>query len=305
MTTFSWTEEFDEEEAGHIKDIIRTSIEHLDDTSRFQQAASSLDRLVSQKRHESGSNSIAGDGDVKVENFMWYLQEKFIHIATLVPHDSPAQSNLVLLLWMLRRFPDESQSSPCPEWRELFLDHMQFSEAFISANVVGGLSGTGDTNAESYQQMRYRNFNSFSARLYAQDFTNLAKYGLWSLRDALEEPNYGWGSEYNPAPPDLAINVALDWLFIAGKRLYSYDQHPYNQHIGEGYRDTVGDLWKGPNGFSAERWYFWAQRLEAASLDETLLITTRARAADGAQMIAARPNGENKGSNVQMVNGNH
>jgi len=84
------------------------------------------------------------------------------------------------------------------------------------------------------------------------------------------------------------VNVALDWFFIAGEQLFKYQDDPSNKEMGQGFGAGVGPLWNGPDGYSDERWDFWAQRLKAASEDGTLALHTRVRAADGGQMLVAR-----------------
>lgn len=280
MAHITWYQDFDTDEEREAKDIIKAGIENDGDTrARIEQAAVSLDTIALRLQQ--------ADGIDKAENFRWRLQDAILHIASLVPYDSYAQDNLVLLLFALRQLPDQPGSSHYPGWKLLFSDTVQITENWYGADDIGSdLQNTGDEAAEHLQQMRYRNFNSFCARMSAQEFVDMSLCGFWCLRTALEEPEHDEKSrsDQDLAPRGLMIDIALDWIFIDGKRLFDYDErHPREDEAlqaGPGL-DLAS---KGPR----TRWDDWAQRLKDASADETLDHRTRLRAAEGAQLILNR-----------------
>jgi len=80
----------------------------------------------------------------------------------------------------------------------------------------------------------------------------------------LEEP------DFCKEPIDLRINVAIDWLDIAGGELL-------RNHAEWGAASRGGPLWEGPHGFSAGRWALWARRFHKLGLDEAFDSDVRAR----------------------------
>jgi len=140
-------------------------------------------------------------------------------------------------------------------------------------------NSSGSADSEMAQQLRWRNFNAFEAKMLARDMFDCYKHPLWAFRDALEE------EAHRHIPRALAVNIALDWLEIAGKQLFTL-------HVEQGRSSAGGTLWRGPTGYNARRWEFWAMRLEKLSEDDTIDAGTRARAAKGAETIHARDNGK-------------
>lgn len=267
MASVSWYHNYDDEEDRQYKDIIRAGIEHIGFTSRIKETALSLGKLISGQDHP--------------ENWRWWLQDHILDTSSFVPYDSPAQDNLVLLLFAIRRLQQDNDQPNSAIWSELFTDTVQIWDDFRGGHELGLNLQDKDQALAVRQQLRWRNFNAFNARLVRDDFADVAGYGLWSFRDALEESNYGCNHDSikDMAPQNLAVNIALDWLFIGGKRLLKLDR-PASR--------GGGPLWKGPEGYNSARWDFWAQRFEAASQDEALDLQTRARAATGANVIMAR-----------------
>ena len=93
-------------------------------------------------------------------------------------------------------------------------------------------------------------------------------FGLWSLRDALEE-EYEDGSAL-----DGYIPAAAQWIFYAGSLLYACEDEIVSDPIGgDPYRG--GDLWTGKHGFCKERWQFWKVRFEWAAGSDLQLETKR------------------------------
>ena len=98
----SWYEEIDDDEDKAVKDIIRSTIRQ-NDHSTFLEAGQKLDKLAV----ERGSP----EGIIAFINGL--LPDIFIKAASLTPHDSSEQDNLVAFLASLQRLPR-------PEWRDLF-----------------------------------------------------------------------------------------------------------------------------------------------------------------------------------------
>jgi len=86
----------------------------------------------------------------------------------------------------------------------------------------------------------------------------------------------GYGS------PAATVSVVLDWLEIAGDKLFEsgFD-------AGDAQTLEPGTLYKGPPRYGAERWDFWGERLRLISRDEETFVEARLRerAADAASRI--------------------
>ena len=101
----------------------------------------------------------------------------------------------------------------------------------------------------------WTNLNAFAARLTlaGEDFSN---YGLWTLRDYLEE-------EKAASATDLA--VVAQWFTICGPLLASHSASGYGSDLGPPARVGALCAQQGitEGGFSPRRWQFWRDRLEA------------------------------------------
>jgi hypothetical protein len=99
----------------------------------------------------------------------------------------------------------------------------------------------------------WANLNAFAAQLTAGGI-DFSLYGIWALRDALEQD----GHEVSQVLP-----AAVQWLRCAGPELASLTL--------EGADSSEGAAWLGPLctqagltdlGFTTRRWNFWKSRLE-------------------------------------------
>ncbi len=72
---------------------------------------------------------------------------------------------------------------------------------------------------------------------------------IWSLRDALEQRP----RRNNPQALDGLVPAAAEWIFKAGRVIRTAQQQ-------YGTLARGGDLFRGKEGFSPERWSFWKDR---------------------------------------------
>ena len=106
--TLSWYRDFfDDAEDREWNDLIRSAIETNNANNR-ENAAQSLDRLAKQ-----------AEGPWYASGLISGLRPIIIHIASIVPHDSEVQDNLVTFLRTLQRLPEQGEQY-CPEWTDLF-----------------------------------------------------------------------------------------------------------------------------------------------------------------------------------------
>ena len=118
------------------------------------------------------------------------------------------------------------------------------------------------------QRRLWINLNAFIARLTASSMPSLVNFGLWSMRDALED-------EYEDTSVlDGYLPTAAQWIIYAGRLLYTCEDEIAPDPLGgDPYRG--GDLWTGKHGFCKERWQFWKQRFEWAARTDLHLETKK------------------------------
>lgn len=99
-------------------------------------------------------------------------------------------------------------------------------------------------------------------------FGDLVTFGLWSLREALEE------NHEDTSKLDGGLPAAAQWVFHAGELIYDCEEEiaPHPQG-GDPYKG--GDLWTGKHGFCKERWELWKQRFDSLAESTDLQTETK------------------------------
>ena len=140
-------------------------------------------------------------------------------------------------------------------------------EQYISLTILGA----GDDQADGESQ----NLQEFLARLTVNGYPDKKLYGLWTLRDALEEQ-----SNVNASIP-----AAAQWMVLAGKVLHSST----DEYAPHGGADPArpGKLFHGNRGFNKERWACWKQAFRDRANDTSLEEETRAWAKKGEEAMAS------------------
>jgi hypothetical protein len=123
------------------------------------------------------------------------------------------------------------------------------------------------------------NANAFAARLTAtgRKVLGFQLFGLWTLRDALEEP-FNEPDQYHD--PVAEIPAAAMWMDILGSSI-SHWTTEYPSGPREGAPGKGGELWNGKHGFCKERWALWRRRFRELSTtpevnDEVKEVAARA-----------------------------
>lgn len=131
-----------------------------------------------------------------------------------------------------------------------------------------------DDPDQANARLRWKNINAFAARITAFPCANTYKtYGLWSLRQALEDDAQENGYEYLPTL-DGSVPAAAQWIFHAGQVIFACeDKIEPSRQRGDPLRG--GALWKGKSEFSKERWSLWKTRFEWMQGVETLAASTK------------------------------
>lgn len=132
------------------------------------------------------------------------------------------------------------------------------------------------TNADSGaadDSQEWENLQTFLGLLTVRGYPDKKLYGLWTLRDALEE------QEYDKFP------AAVGWIIMAGKVLYNST----DEYAPHGGADPArpGRLFQGNRGFSKERWAFWKRAFLDAGNRDDLGEETRMWAQKGAETMTS------------------
>ena len=110
-----------------------------------------------------------------------------------------------------------------------------------------------DRADQSETRRRWKNLNAFAARLTTAKCQDFLNFGLWSLRDALEQKQTDILSLDGHAP------AAAQWMLHAGQAIFECEEEIKPSATGgDPYRP--GELWSGKHGFCRKRWEFWKQR---------------------------------------------
>lgn len=111
-------------------------------------------------------------------------------------------------------------------------------------------------------------------------------FGLWSLREALEDYHK------DISKLDGLLPAAAQWIFHAGELIYGCEEEiAPDPQSGDPYKG--GDLWAGKHGFCKERWQLWRQRFDWAAESADLQAETK-RAAREAVVAMGKIDGSSR-----------
>ncbi|EKG20783.1 hypothetical protein MPH_01950 [Macrophomina phaseolina MS6] len=102
------------------------------------------------------------------------------------------------------------------------------------------------------------NFNAFAARLTADGVLDLSLYGIWTLRDALEDqlPDSSYAQTASRA-----LAAAAVWFLYAGHTMWelSKQNETLEGRVAAPGKTVADKEW---NGYNAERWALWVERFK-------------------------------------------
>ncbi|KAA8647173.1 hypothetical protein EYZ11_003851 [Aspergillus tanneri] len=186
--------------------------------------------------------------DNDLEEFLWQTWDAFISVARQVPHDHPFQDRMVDLVEALTLLPPlnvEIWQTNTRLWTDLPLLGPSMREAWISPEPTEG-------HPTNQMAQEWINLNAFAARLLKVDAVSWTVFGIWELREALEEPSEISRLECN-------VPAAAEWIRLSGELLYRQAIHGT-----EGKEEipsvATGSLYNGKNTMCLERWKFWKCR---------------------------------------------
>lgn len=146
-------------------------------------------------------------------------------------------------------------------------------ECWGSVKLWADLPLLGPAFREALDVRQGINFEAFLARITQSGIANWSWLGLCVMHGALEVEPDPRARAYQEQGPgfDATILRAIMWLEIAGVKLY--------EEVKAGaFRDqkyASGGHWKGPAGFSSERWEYWKNRFGDIGVHEQVCDVTK------------------------------
>ncbi|KAI2611287.1 uncharacterized protein GGS25DRAFT_189235 [Hypoxylon fragiforme] len=199
------------------------------------------------------------------DGFFFELWNSVIGVAEQIPHDHPAQDQLVKVMRELTLLPDTGLTVwDSPLWTSL---------PVLGAAIRERLNGPTYPPHPTAAQTRavdesWVRFHAFAARLMGAGVVHSASQPVWMLRDALEQPPQEEEEEEVVADRDLA--AAAMYIEYAGAVLVEAVAANPEPALGAELARLLraGPLYGGAPGLSRERWGFWAKRFREEGGEE-------------------------------------
>ncbi|KAK7524953.1 uncharacterized protein IWZ02DRAFT_375007 [Phyllosticta citriasiana] len=112
-------------------------------------------------------------------------------------------------------------------------------------------------NRSTKTEASWVNINAFAARLTAANVCDFSLYAIWTLREALEDPET---SKIAVETDPTALHAAAVWLEYAAEsiRSLSREEKAFDGKMAKPGQSLKDKEWRG---FCQERWQEWARRL--------------------------------------------
>ncbi|OGM47135.1 hypothetical protein ABOM_003885 [Aspergillus bombycis] len=236
------------EEAGVVEQQVLHTLEgllHSFDADSIRVAAEEIDKLNPARRSKQTHEEVQED---ELEEFLWLVWDAFIRLARQVPHAHPFQDRMVDLVEALTLLPPlsiEIWQSTIRLWADLPLLGPSMREAWVAPSSTEG-------PIASHEAEEWINLNAFAARLLKLDAISWTIFGIWELREALEEPSGILGGGFH-------VRAAAEWIKHSGVFLYGAAIQGTEGHE-ECLSAATGSLYPGTNVVCLERWQFWKCR---------------------------------------------
>ncbi|KAE8423833.1 hypothetical protein BDV36DRAFT_289930 [Aspergillus pseudocaelatus] len=236
------------EETGVVEQKVIHTLEgllHSFDADSIRVAAEEIDELNPARHSKKAHKEVQED---ELEEFLWLVWDAFIRLARQVPHAHPFQDRMVDLVEALTLLPPlsvEVWQSTIRLWADLPLLGPSMREAWVAPPSTEG-------PIESHEAEEWINLNAFAARLLRLDAISWTVFGIWELREALEEPSEIPGSGFH-------VIAAAEWIKHSGVFLYRAAINGTEGHE-ERLSAATGSSYHGSNVVCLKRWEFWKCR---------------------------------------------
>ncbi|KAI1497566.1 hypothetical protein F5X99DRAFT_396471 [Biscogniauxia marginata] len=225
-----------------IFNILRATLQYPADNTKLTAAKLAEDiKFVCQAEDRSG-----GIGGVIL--FTWMV---VIEISQYVPPNHPWQDCLVQAVENLHQQEDAVPGERVCLWKELPDLSLAMRELWLDL-------AEGDEESTKGDFARWKNQNSFAARLTSESYGPWLNFPIWQLRTALEEP-----PARGPAQ-ECRVWVACEWILRCAEPIYDDMREGGRPDRARG----TGSLCGGDiPDLGLERWEFWKKRFREIAAD--------------------------------------
>ncbi|KAI9880021.1 MAG: hypothetical protein M1830_005940 [Pleopsidium flavum] len=201
-------------------------------------------------------NSLLSSSAVRTaEHHLWLLWDLFLVLVKQMPHSHPWQGNLVALLAAIKKYRRLR-----PRQRELRKRGLRKANRKL-------VNFAQHWWMKPFSVDKWVRLKAFLARVTVSSVLNFKSYAIWLLCHAVKEPRRVDGL-------DDTLPAAVAWILYAGNILYHNGAYGGTEPKKTGPASSQ-DLYKGPDGFSKERWHFWKERFGWAGDNDQLKKNTR------------------------------
>lgn len=227
------------------------------------------------------------------EGLLWTLWYAVCHTSRKTPwDDAEKQSKLVHLVRTIKARPDPPLPSNATIplrnnwvwesgtlWSQLILLGASARETWNDS--PGG--GWGMTEPEVHG---WTNTNAFFARLTVANVASFWIYGIWALRDVLEEEPRSNVKGSQAQHIDANLPAAAVWITITGEEVYRYaSQNERDSDIWYNVNEPLKLGWEGRKVWTMARWMFWKEKFRVMAERANLAGETRRIAAEVARYM--------------------
>ena len=228
----------------------------------------------------------ATEDEPTTEGLLWDLWYSILHVAKQTQYaDVASQEKLVDLVDALKAHPNP----PPPTHMTKALKN---NWIWSSGTVWSTLSMLGPSARECWNDSpgcgsgfsvpeihAWANLNAFIAAITHRDLADFWIYALWAMREALEDEHRNHDSSHVKATAvtmlDALVPAAAVWVLVMGQELYMKEDDMAPKSPRHGRPGAGGELWKGSDGFSRERWRFWRDQFGRLKVREGSRQETR------------------------------
>ncbi|KAI9044173.1 DUF3632 domain-containing protein [Aspergillus affinis] len=181
-----------------------------------------------------------------------FCQDTWLVVQQLIdqiPQDHPYQDRLVEVIEALTRLPSTEikiWGETSRLWADLPLLGPQMRDHWNPPEYNVKKADSWPEKARKWVRL-----NAFAARLLNLEPVTWGNFGLWTMRDILE--NEISGPEF-----ENGIEAVAVWIKYAGKLIYETSKAV---ELPEERMFKPGPLYSGPSKYCLERWVFWKDRL--------------------------------------------
>lgn len=186
---------------------------------------------------------------------IFYVWNVVITLSQYVPPDHPWQDSLVQAVDSLRHREGHMNGTDSALWKNLpylAICMREMREDGLDIDYSEGLTQEESKTITEAEMNKWKNQNSFNARLTGPEWAPWLNFPIWQLRSALEEP------PLKGPVQECRVWIATEWLIRCAEKLLEYQgsgQGPLNVlKTGSLCSEDIPQL-----GIS--RWEFWKKRL--------------------------------------------